>query len=51
MQLQPVQTMPEEKEIHKEVHKKVEEEELRKETDSPRRSITPNAANGKILKT
>lgn len=29
-----------------EAQRKIEEEELRKETDSPRRSITPNAANG-----
>lgn len=28
--------------------RKVDEEEFRKETDSPRRSITPNAANGKF---
>ncbi|XP_063542566.1 centrosomal protein of 104 kDa [Cydia strobilella] len=27
-----------------------EEEELRKETDSPRRSITPNAANGTLVR-
>ncbi|CAH0696217.1 unnamed protein product [Spodoptera exigua] len=43
---QPVQMMPEE---NKEVQK-IEEEELRKETDSPRRSITPNAANGSIVR-
>lgn len=30
--------------------KKTEEDDRRKETDSPRRSITPNAANGKCLK-
>ncbi|CAG5049804.1 unnamed protein product [Parnassius apollo] len=29
---------------------KKEEEELRKETDSPRRSITPNAANGTLVR-
>ncbi|CAG4939723.1 unnamed protein product [Colias eurytheme] len=29
---------------------KKEEEELRKETDSPRRSITPNAANGSLIR-
>lgn len=29
--------------------RKVDEEEFRKETDSPRRSITPNAANGKFI--
>lgn len=29
--------------------RKVDEEEFRKETDSPRRSITPNAANGKLI--
>lgn len=40
--------MQEEKERERlEAQKKLEEEELRKETDSPRRSITPNAANGK----
>ncbi|KAF9797752.1 hypothetical protein SFRURICE_017947, partial [Spodoptera frugiperda] len=43
---QPVQMMPEE---NKEVQK-IEEEELRKETDSPRRSITPNAANGSVVR-
>ncbi|KPJ00713.1 Centrosomal protein of 104 kDa [Papilio xuthus] len=32
-----------------EIQKK-EEEELRKETDSPRRSITPNAANGTLVR-
>ncbi|CAB3229836.1 unnamed protein product [Arctia plantaginis] len=41
------QLMQEEKEREKlEAQKKLEEEELRKETDSPRRSITPNAVNG-----
>ncbi|CAG9792779.1 unnamed protein product [Diatraea saccharalis] len=30
--------------------KKIEEDELRKETDSPRRSITPNAANGTLVR-
>ncbi|CAH0403059.1 unnamed protein product [Chilo suppressalis] len=30
--------------------KKMEEEELRRETDSPRRSITPNAANGTLVR-
>ncbi|CAH0717934.1 unnamed protein product, partial [Brenthis ino] len=29
---------------------KKEEEELRKETDSPRRSVTPNAANGTLVR-
>ncbi|XP_049879827.1 centrosomal protein of 104 kDa [Pectinophora gossypiella] len=33
-----------------EVQRKMEEEELRKETDSPRRSITPNAANGSLVR-
>ncbi|XP_026727716.1 centrosomal protein of 104 kDa [Trichoplusia ni] len=44
--LQPVQPAPEEKEVQK----PTEEEELRKETDSPRRSITPNAANGSVVR-
>ncbi|XP_072948008.1 centrosomal protein of 104 kDa [Epargyreus clarus] len=43
--IQPIQQMQEEK---TDAQKK-EEEELRKETDSPRRSITPNAANGGTL--
>ncbi|KAL4716449.1 hypothetical protein ACJJTC_015877 [Scirpophaga incertulas] len=30
--------------------RKIHEEELRKETDSPRRSITPNAANGTLVR-
>lgn len=29
-----------------EVQKRIEDEDLRRETDSPRRSVTPNAANG-----
>ncbi|XP_060807331.1 centrosomal protein of 104 kDa [Amyelois transitella] len=33
-----------------EVQKKIEEEEVRRETDSPRRSITPNAANGTLVR-
>ncbi|XP_028172012.1 centrosomal protein of 104 kDa [Ostrinia furnacalis] len=37
------------KKIEEEVHRKIEEE-LRKETDSPRRSITPNAANGTLVR-
>lgn len=56
----PVQTLEDELEVQakpaepsepiqefKQETQKKEEEELRKETDSPRRSITPNAANGK----
>ncbi|XP_063833817.1 uncharacterized protein LOC135082985 [Ostrinia nubilalis] len=37
------------KKIEEEVHRKIEDE-LRKETDSPRRSITPNAANGTLVR-
>ncbi|XP_075985433.1 centrosomal protein of 104 kDa [Anticarsia gemmatalis] len=44
-----VQLMQEEKE-RMEAQKKIEEEELRKETDSPRRSVTPNAANGSVVR-
>nr|XP_049701455.1 centrosomal protein of 104 kDa isoform X2 [Helicoverpa armigera] len=46
VQPQPVQLIQEEKEVQK----KIEEDELRKETDSPRRSITPNAANGSLVR-
>ncbi|KAL0861679.1 hypothetical protein ABMA27_009165 [Loxostege sticticalis] len=55
--IQPVSREPsplpppsEDKVDRTEVHKKIEEEELRKETDSPRRSITPNAANGTLVR-
>ncbi|CAH2057358.1 unnamed protein product, partial [Iphiclides podalirius] len=48
IQLQLAQTLPEPVEDKVETLKK-EEEELRKETDSPRRSITPNASNGGTL--
>lgn len=33
-----------------EAQKKLEEEELKKETDSPRRSVTPNAVNGSVIR-
>ncbi|KOB70169.1 Uncharacterized protein OBRU01_15552, partial [Operophtera brumata] len=41
---------PPEEKLKEEIQRKVEEEELRKETDSPRRSITPNAANGTLVR-
>ncbi|KAG6451497.1 hypothetical protein O3G_MSEX007194 [Manduca sexta] len=44
--IQPVQAQEEKLDEQK----KIEEEELRKETDSPRRSITPNAANGSLIR-
>ncbi|XP_053618620.1 centrosomal protein of 104 kDa [Plodia interpunctella] len=46
----PVEEKVEAQKKIEEVQKKTEEEELRKETDSPRRSITPNAANGTLVR-
>ncbi|XP_023937163.1 centrosomal protein of 104 kDa [Bicyclus anynana] len=46
-QTEPIQEFK--PEIQHTIQKK-EEEELRKETDSPRRSITPNAANGTLVR-
>ncbi|XP_068625323.1 centrosomal protein of 104 kDa [Battus philenor] len=49
VQLQIAQPPPPPVEDKVEIQKR-EEEELRKETDSPRRSITPNAANGTLVR-
>ncbi|KAG7300999.1 hypothetical protein JYU34_015363 [Plutella xylostella] len=51
IQAQIVHMHIQEEKIEREPQKRVEEEECKKEreTDSPRRSITPNAANGGVL--
>ncbi|XP_047520581.1 centrosomal protein of 104 kDa [Pieris napi] len=46
----PQPTQEQEEKLHQLEKQKKEEEELRKESDSPRRSITPNAANGSIVR-
>ncbi|XP_064075101.1 centrosomal protein of 104 kDa isoform X1 [Vanessa tameamea] len=49
VQLEPAQLIEPVQEEKQETQKK-EEEELRRDTDSPRRSITPNAANGTLVR-
>ncbi|XP_059055953.1 centrosomal protein of 104 kDa [Achroia grisella] len=48
--IQPLHSEPPTQEDKIEAQRNIEEEELRKETDSPRRSITPNAANGTLVR-
>ncbi|XP_050668136.1 centrosomal protein of 104 kDa isoform X2 [Leptidea sinapis] len=48
IQPQPVHDLVDQTDGYKEVYKR--EEETRRETDSPRRSITPNAVNGSVVR-